>query len=308
MHSVVLENYHIRVHVSPQCGGKIMQIETVQDNHHWLWENKILQHKQAEYSESYVEKLDSGGWDEIAPTVSPCTVLLNDRSVLLPDHGDLVRLPAKVIECSNISLTVQWDLKCLPLQIIRKLTLIEKKIVLEYQLQNIGNFPCPFLWAMHPLLPLLPHTKIHLKGECVKIQKTVSIGSRKLATIWDEEKQTLHIPGEGELKNSPFAWKLFTSSSSCHGIELHYPKSYGKLTHKVAMRWDSQEIPHLGLWINAGAWSGVPSAAPYFNIGIEPTNYPADYLPPHSTDSADHVILPDQKREWSVECEIQSIY
>ena len=42
--------------------------------------------------------------------------------------------------------------------------------------------------------------------------------------------------------------------------------------------YKAAEVSHLGLWFNFGTWSGVPGAAPYYNIGLEPSIGAADDL------------------------------
>ena len=39
---------------------------------------------------------------------------------------------------------------------------------------------------------------------------------------------------------------------------------------ELRLQFDPSEVTHMGLWLNYGGWSGVPGAAPYYNVAIEP--------------------------------------
>ena len=48
-------------------------------------------------------------------------------------------------------------------------------------------------------------------------------------------------------------------------------------TEVLHISLEMNEAPHIGLWFNYGAWSGA-NTPPYFNAGVEPTNFPHDDL------------------------------
>ena len=86
-----LENDLLSLEILPEIGGKISSLFDKSSKREWLWTHPSLQRRPPVYGESYVENLDSGGWDEIFPSVSPCRL---EDGTRIPDHGDLVFVPA----------------------------------------------------------------------------------------------------------------------------------------------------------------------------------------------------------------------
>ena len=68
----------------PALGGRIRDLTIA--GRQWLWHNPEIPFAVPPAdATSYVLAADSGGWDECAPTIAPCTL---DAAVLV-DHGDL---------------------------------------------------------------------------------------------------------------------------------------------------------------------------------------------------------------------------
>ena len=76
--------------VLPELGAKILSLCDLRTRREWLWTSDRLPLARHAYGVSYVEKADTGGWDECFPTVAACEYPLEGQhGIELPDHGDL---------------------------------------------------------------------------------------------------------------------------------------------------------------------------------------------------------------------------
>jgi len=76
------------------------------------------------------------------------------------------------------------------------------------------------------------------------------------------------LPSRSE--NDKWAVKLFSEKEAVSGISYCNPSG-----SSLELSWSAEDLPHLGLWVNYGEWSGCGSV-PYSNIGVEPTNFQGD--------------------------------
>ncbi len=283
---VILESSCIRLALRPELGGRISSLVDLRSGREWLWRNPYLAARPALGVESYTEHLDGGGWDEILPSVSPCR-LADGRSI--PDHGDAVRLPAKVVSASGDRCVLTADLRSLPLRFTRELRVEEARLTIHYALESLAVHDVPWLWAAHPLFALEPGMEIsRIHG--VAFDTAASMGN---AAGFDGIIPDFHAADFVQ-----FACKLFSGAGALAGVGLRHPDGSG-----IELDWDAAEIPHLGLWLNLGAWSGCGSP-PYFNLGIEPTTSPHDSLA-DAVRAGEAMILPaGETRTWSMRIEV----
>jgi hypothetical protein len=47
---------------------------------------------------------------------------------------------------------------------------------------------------------------------------------------------------------------------------------------RCTLRFDLAQVPHVGVWMNFNAWTGMTGVAPYYNLAIEPCIGAADAL------------------------------
>lgn len=264
MEKHILENDHIRLSVLPTCGGKIASLFNKQYEEECLWANAEIKVCEPVFGQNYVQELDSGGWDEVFPSVDPCIIgLLNYSQVQLPDHGDLVQLPWMFEQLSADRFKMSVVGKSLPFCFERSLALEENSIRLTYRVENCGEIPFPWLWCAHPLVPI----STDLSLEALGVYDVLYAQGAAEALIGHSVR--LH-----ELPSWEASWaaKLFSQRGAVNSVVVRQGRRFG-----LQFEWDPEKIPYLGLWINNGAWSGC-AGAPYYNIGIEPATLPADDL------------------------------
>lgn len=287
MQSIVVESPVLRLAVCPQLGGRITSLVDRRSGREWLWQNPYLAPRSPVYGESYTENLDGGGWDEILPSVSPC--ILPD-GISIPDHGDVVCLPASVVSAAQDRLVVCSDLRSLPLRFTRELRLDGPQLRIQYTLESLADHDIPYLWAAHPLFTLEPGTEI---------TGTQGVHFHTASEMGQSVEFSCLIPDFQAPDLEPFACKRFSQTGSLDHVGLRHPDGSA-----IELRWNRDEIPHLGLWLNLGAWSGCGSP-PYFNLGIEPTTSPHDSLADAIWDGSAMMLHAGARRVWSLTLELQ---
>ncbi len=297
--AIVLRNDFIELEVSPELGGKISRLCDRRSGRDWLWKNPHLPMRPPQYGESYVENIDSGGWDEIFPSVSPSKAGGFD----IPDHGDLVGLPWEVIEQSDKMLFLGCDTRFAHCRFERRITLDGEKLRFDYRLENRSDKILPWLWCAHPLIALEPGMKL-LLPPLIAMELKGGVGVKPEKFFWPEAKKSKRrldvVPDPSSPDFRPFAAKIFTGFAEAEEFTLIAPDRRSALI----FAWDSRQVPYLGLWLNCRGWSGCGSA-PYFNLGIEPTNAPFDDLADAIADDSSGWIPAGETRQWSLEVRLE---
>ena len=292
------------VEIVPALGGKIARLHLA--GRDWLWTSDVLERRAPEPSladddaASYVERADTGGYDECLPTVGACRVpdaVAGFGGVTLPDHGELWSQEGATERVRGAdgapSALTRWSGRRLPYAFTRTVTVTDDGAVrMEYALTSTGDAPLPFLWSAHPLLPLTPDTRLELPVAArvrVWAQHGIDLGGPGAEHRWpmvrvrsapgghDAERVRAMTdrfgPPELDLTRPArlgdgAACKLFLDLPRPTAGKLRLAVEQGAARLEVAV--DAGEVPHLGLWINAGGWTPFAGARPYRNLAFEP--------------------------------------
>lgn len=276
--SLILESAELKLVFEPEQGGKWRSLRDRRSGREWLWRNPHLEVSPIRYGDSFIEQHDTGGWDEIFPSVAPFGSI--------PDHGDLVQLPWQVDEQSDTRLTMSLQGRCFPFRFERTVRLDGASIRCDYGLKNTGDESFDWLWCTHPLLPFSSDLRLEAAGS---FQVAAAMGAA--AALAGQRIRLNQLPGDA----APWAVKLFSERTVVDEITVRHADGSA-----LRFLWDARQIPYLGLWINRGAWSGCGSA-PYFNLGIEPAMLPVDDL---SEAPQPPVLAPGDVVEWSLEVDV----
>ncbi|MBM3259036.1 MAG: hypothetical protein FJY99_04740 [Candidatus Sericytochromatia bacterium] len=282
--SFLLEGFGLCLEVVPAEGGRIVRLEA--HGHAWLWSNPSLQPpNRVDEPGSYVAAHDDGGWDEIFPNLSPRQC---DDGQAWPDHGELWGRAWDVVRSNRESLALAVVSKLLPVRLERSIRLLSPgKVALTYMVDNLSDTELAFTWAAHPLLAVSPGARLHVK-------EPLAWWPEATGTSLPQALLDGVMPG----REAGVACKAFAPAPAD-----------GQLTvlddgHALCFRWDPARIPHVGLWMNAGGWSGVPGAPPYHNLAVEPCIGPSDdferacALAPEAT-----MLAPRETRTWWLDLE-----
>jgi Domain of unknown function (DUF5107) len=306
--AIMLANDAMRVVVVPELGGKIVSLVSCLSGREWLWRNVHLPLRVPPSDPADFGPFDTGGWDEIFPTITPCQVPNSgwgDRK--LTDHGDLWCRPwrtvsARLVPDEAVSLTLAVDDPALPFRFERTLTMTDgsSPLTADYEVVNRSDSTLPYLWAAHPLLAIEPGDSIRLPAG-TRIALIGSLGVECAAgtvsawpTIRLASGETLDLsrvpdPARG------FAMKLFAHNVSPGSVQV-VERSQAEF---IRLSFDPIEVRHVGLWLNYGSWSGA-GTKPYLNAGIEPTTSPHDDLSVTIAQKTAMQLLEGQSRRWQL--------
>lgn len=291
MNTITLNNAHLKCEVLPECGGKIRSLVDRSSGKEWMWSNPALPQALPEYGQNFESGLDTGGWDEIFPSVVPS----EHDGIMVPDHGDLVSLPWEVLEQEDGLLSMQATARSVPATMRRAIRLDDTgpTLLLDYTLTNNSGQDLPFLVATHPLLAMEPGSRLelaagtafHVAGVLGDAPEAESIGVDALNALLAEEGRA-------------WAMKLFSTPGELS--EVGFRAADGAV---LRMSWDARLLPVLGLWVNHGGWSGA-GGAPYRNIGVEPGNATCDALSEAVAAGTAGCLAPAEVRHWTIRVEL----
>jgi hypothetical protein len=272
LREIEIANDRIRVVVAPELGGKISSLVSRNTGREWLWRNPHLPRRRAAASDSYVALHDTGGIDECFPTVAP--------SLGFPDHGELWSQPWEVEELgdSQISLVAQGVRA--PYRFRRTLRLVRAsaRIELDYEVANRSpDRELAFVWCLHPLFAIEPGMRVELPGVT-----------------------PIRVPDPRPADFTPSATKCFVGPLAQGEVALR--SSDGG--EALRMRFDTAQVPFVGLWQNYAGWSGA-NTEPYFNLGLEPSIGDSDSLEAALRRGTGALLPAGARRTWSVGLELE---
>jgi len=260
-----LSDNFVRLTIIPQWGGKVSEIVDLRRGRQWLSENAALPYRLPEYGANYVRDFDVGGLDECFPTVGACYAPAAPwKGTPLPDHGEVWALPWAVRLGGEILRLSTYGVR-LPYRLEKSIRLLGGgKVRFDYKASNLSPFPMPFLWSSHPLFALRPGMEIRLPTPRLRVFAAPTPGfpaHHGDLVDWPHPDLT-PVPGP----DAGLIAKLFSPPLTEGWAEL-VDSADGAA---FRFEFDPGQVTHLGLWLNYGGWAGVPGAAPYFNLGLEP--------------------------------------
>ena len=141
-----------------------------------------------------------------------------------------------------------------------------RAIRFEYEVTSTGKHELDFIWSAHPLFPLEAGGAVRLPAGTQLHTFSAVEGTTPPA---DEPFEFPFAVSGVDLTTLPpcdagMALKVWSEPLAEGWAELVAPDGA-----VLRMRWDPAEIPQVGLWLNAGGWSGI-GGAPYCNLALEP--------------------------------------
>jgi len=316
LRTVRLENECMSVSLLPEAGGKIAELIDRRSGRNWLWQNPHLTMRRPVYGSDYGQDLDSGGWDEILFSTSPCEIALPDGTQhRIPDHGDLVGQAWKVEESAALEsghaicdLTATGRVFDFRWRRVATLDAERPLLTLEYSLENTGDSPWPWAWCAHPLIAVERGMRIELPADRefrVADSMRLSLSQPDSEFVWprlplcDGSAIDLAASFDSGAEPDRFAAKLFVRSASPGAVSIASANG----TQRLTIRYDERQIPWLGLWINNRAWSGCGSP-PHLNLGLEPSTSPCESLTEAIAEGWTEHLEPGKIRTWSLSIEV----
>jgi hypothetical protein len=272
----VLQNQNLAISMAPQLGAKIISLVNRQTGREWMSApasgRKLFPNRPGDdFATSTLV-----GWDECLPTIAPC--VWKDRQ--LPDHGEVWSTPWTMdqkafhegVLKAAVTLTVS------PLHFERSITLHGNEIQLDYRLENVGDEPEEFLWAMHSLVPIYPGDALELTAETRELLANPPwIDSLEFGNAQPACAKTYAGPlreGRAAIKNQ-------------------------RSGDRMTFLWDTRLNPTLGVWLTRGGWNG------HHHLALEPSNGWPDALADACARNQRGLVPPRACLEWQVTIQIE---
>jgi galactose mutarotase-like enzyme len=268
---VRLQSTDLCVDVLPDNGGKIASLRCMKTGTEFLVSGSTYDAKAQFAPDAPFEESDCAGMDECLPTIS-----ISGPETLgggVPDHGDLWRLPWRVVRENGNEVVLTANCFSRPLSFTRRLSVQAAVVRLDYRIQNLADASVPFLYACHPLFAIDSGDRVILPSEIDRVRLHYSRGDR--AGHAAESIAWPHVTsGNGQIELdrieeiSAGTAEMLYAEKLARGICAIYR------THRkqaVVVRFDPQVLPYLGLWICCGGWPDDPAQAKQHAVALEPT-------------------------------------
>lgn len=292
MKSIRLKNADIELTLIPEIGGKITSLINRRTSREWIWCASETRDFRPVGDETDFARVNLGGIDECLPTIQRQQYEGFDY----PDHGEIWRLPVRVIEESDIRIVTEVTLSVAPLKFRRTIELQGSGAHFFYEISNLSHHFVPFIWAFHPLLRLAVDDQIHLPDEIHPLQIDYCenlAGCRSLEFFsWPHISPGVDLSLPLVDAGIPYCAKLFFESAHETTLKLVCAES----SDSLAVSFSGPQCPYFGLWINAGSWNG------FTHVAFEPTNYPSDRFDGKRPPSG---LKPGAFSKWSVTINVQ---
>jgi len=266
-----LRNEAVEIALVPALGAKVISLRNLVTGYEWMWHPptgvKLFRNRLGDdFAASTM-----AGWDECLPTIAPC----DWKSRKLPDHGEVWSVPWAIdLEAFDRGmLKTSVTLAVSPFHFERTIELHGNEIRLDYQLENLGNEPEEFLWAMHPLLPVHDDIRLNLTQEA----RNLLAGEPWI----DGLKFNIDKPSCVKTYASPLREGRASVVNTAARDRLQF-------------EWDTTRNNTLGLWLTRGGWNG------YHHVALEPANGAADLLTDATKVGRHELLAPKEKQSWQV--------
>jgi galactose mutarotase-like enzyme len=230
---------------------------------------------------------DASGWDECLPSVAGCTVETEAGPAVIPDHGDLWRVPWQVLQASQDSATMRANCFSLPLQLTRSLILTEAasgwRLEFLYSLTNLGAYRVPWAWSAHPLFAVEAGDRIVLP-DAIQTLRLEGSGCNRIGVGGDSVSWPVTRQKDGSntdlslvgCPNTGIGDKLFAGPFA-PAQPAWCALERTRIGLRLTVRFEPSLTPYLGLWLCYGGWPEEPGAK-QFCVAPEPATAPVDSL------------------------------
>lgn len=184
------------------------------------------------------------------------------------------------------------------------------RLEISYSLTSDEAFAWPCYWGVHALLVGQCNLQINLPDkQPYRIDHAANgfAGAARDEHNWPDfplavgKSFDLSRCFDRDVAPVEFAGKIFVRSPESGLVSVSVADS----KQRLALHYDPQELPWLGLWINNGGWSGCDSE-PYLNLGLEPTTAAFDCVAQAMDDGAISWLQPGETRGWALAVEMHS--
>lgn len=291
---ITAETAHVSVTVTPELGARIMSLRDLRCGREWMWRPAgPLRLWRNQPGDAFSIGTFVGA-DECLPTIEACVWQGRD----LPDHGEAWAQRWALDEAPLAEGVIQTSvtLPSSPLHLIRRLTLTEETLRMDYALRNVGPDPEAWLWAWHPLMAIQPGDRLTVPDEVSSVRVELSqqpTAPRGERWAWPKLRPGAQMD-ELSLGGDDAFLKAFAGPLRDGWARLSNPTSGACMD----LRWDAATLPYLGLWLTRGGYQG------WHHVALEPTNLPADSLADGVRENSPPPLAPGASIRWWLEIQL----
>lgn len=265
----------------PENGGKLVSFVDRTNHIEWLAQDINEKYIPQSVDGVYVDAEVSGA-DEMFPTIDPCNIMGKDY----PCHGEVCRVSHQAVISDN---------KLILKNTSHKFSYVYKKTVsetscgnmrIEYEIENTGDEILPCLWAFHMMFAAEDGGKV-FASVCENADAEIMFDDRKR---FGTRGDVINLKEEHfisrEYKEKGDAYKYYIKEPLKEGLCGYYRKNRAC---GVALCYDKEKLPYLGIWMNDGGFKNMHSAT------VEPCNIPYD-SPEKANDRGIKFSIPPKKK------------
>ncbi|AOQ23638.1 hypothetical protein MTAT_12200 [Moorella thermoacetica] len=264
--SVILESNELKVTLVPAIGGKMASLVYMETGQELLWQNPAPEFIPPVYDSLY-ESGDFSGFDEMFPTISECYYPTGPwKGIKLPDHGEVWALPWEY-EITDTAVHLWVYGVRMPYKLEKWITIVDENTIKScYKVTNLAPFAFNFIWAAHPLFNADEHTRIIMPSTVKEVINVCGLrprlGVHGQRHPWPITQDTegneynmsqLSPQGQGSY-DKYYVWGRMQEG----WCALHNTAS--KMA--IAISFDPEKVPYLGMWVNEGEYWGQYNVAP----------------------------------------------
>ena len=261
--------------VVPGIGAKVISLVARASGNEWLWRQPERSLRLPAYGAAFSD-YDISGFDECFPGIAEGPYPEAPwQGITVPDHGELWSRPWSYELLPN-ELRMWIDGVRFPYTFERSLSATNRgALSWTYRVTNRHSSPRTYVWAAHPLFRAEPGMAIRLPAGTdivVDSSKDERLGGSLARHAWP----ITHDISGNSVDLSVIEGAQHGGADKLYAVGLRegwaalYDSGSGNY---LALTFDTDQIPHLGIWINQGGWPS--DAPPSFNVALEPcSGYP----------------------------------
>lgn len=302
--------------VIPAAGARIASLLDRKADFEWLITPEQSNPARAFAYGTEYNPNQSGGWDEMFPTILACPYPAPGpwHGLPLPDHGELWTLPWQDAGSGGGTIRLQVEGQALPYRLARSLSLpAANEVLFEYALTNLGEETLAYLWSAHPQFACEQGATILLPPEAAEVINVLPLewgpewGPAGTRNPWPESRSST----TGALESGARARQDVVAWSPRRGGRKFYlppesPISWAGLRQAVAgcelrLGWDAAALPYCGVWIDEGFLNKVATVA------IEPTTAYYDSLATAWANQRLAMLAPGASCSWQMSVTLNKV-
>ncbi|MDR3644277.1 MAG: hypothetical protein P4M02_04295 [Clostridia bacterium] len=281
----------------PQLGGKLCSLKTA-GGLEFMAENPGESYQALDLDGSFVAT-ECAGFDDMLPTIDPCTITLsNGQSRYYYDHGEVCRVPwSAQIDGDHLVMGVRSPQDDYFFQKTVHPS-GDGAIQVDYSVENLTDHELPFLYAAHFML------QAH-RGAVIGVPDLQSSSAKLMFS----SAGSICRPGElipkekcrDILRSEPFdanadAYKYYLLEALTQGV---FTYRFDNVAFSLEI--DQKVLKYMGVWINNGNFKGM------YNIAFEPCTAPLD-SPQNAAAAGYEAMLPAKgKLGWFMKFDFSTV-